>query len=96
VRQPIHVKARALKDDRGDVSVVVTLDLVAIRREMAEPIARRAATTLHIPRERILFNASHTHSAALAGDVSVYASIIGPSLEAQKAPSPATPSDFPA
>ena len=51
---------------------------------MMEPIAARAAASLHIPRERILFNASHTHSAPLAGDYSVYAVIMGPYLEAQK------------
>ena len=85
VRQPIHAKALALRDDAGAVSVVVTLDLVGIRREWAEPIAARAATELHIPRERILFNASHTHSAPVVGDTSVYASIMGSYLEPQKA-----------
>jgi neutral ceramidase len=85
VRQPIHAKALALKDDTGAVSVVVTLDLVGIRREMTQPIAERAAKELHIPRERILFNASHTHSAPVVHDVSVYAPIMGPYLEAQEA-----------
>ena len=84
MRQPIHCKALALKDDTGAVSVVVTLDLVGFKREMIEPIAQRAATSLHIPRERILFNASHTHSAPLTGDSSVYAVIMGPYREAQK------------
>src|SRR6266542_2113508 len=51
VRQPIHAKALALKDDTGAVSVIVTLDLVGIRREMSEAIAKRAAGELHIPRE---------------------------------------------
>src|SRR5436190_3762837 len=84
VRQPIHCKALALKDDTGAVSVIVTLDIVGFKREMIEPIAERAASKLHIPRERILFNASHTHSAPLAGDYSVYAFIMGPYLEKQK------------
>src|SRR5207302_9057725 len=43
VRQPIHCKALALKDDAGAVSVIVTLDLVGFKREMMEPIAQRAA-----------------------------------------------------
>ena len=85
VRQPIHCKALALKDDAGAVSVVVTLDLVGFKREMMEPIAERASANLHVARERILFNASHTHSAPLAGDYSVYAVTMGPYLEAQKA-----------
>jgi hypothetical protein len=83
VRQPIHAKALALKDDAGRVSVVVTIDLVGIRREMMDPIAERAAKELHIPRECILFNASHTHSAPLVNDPSVYASIMGSYLQQQ-------------
>jgi neutral ceramidase len=84
VRQPIHAKALALRDDSGAVSVVVTLDLVGIRREWGEQVAERAAKELHIPRERILFNASHTHSAPVVGDFSVYGSIMGSYQEAQK------------
>lgn len=85
VRQPIHAKALALKDDAGAVSVVVTLDLVGIRREMVDPIAERASKELRIPRERILFNVSHTHSAPLVNDPNVYAGIMGSHLESQKA-----------
>ncbi len=85
VRQPIHVKALALKDGGGALSVVVTLDLVGIRREWADPVAARVTKELGIPRERILFNVSHTHSAPLVWDPSVYAVIMGPHLEAQKA-----------
>src|SRR5690242_20123077 len=84
VRQPIHCKALAIKDDAGAVSVIVTLDLVGFKREMMEPIAARAATSLHIPRERIIFNASHTHSAPVAGEYNMYAVIMGDYLEAQK------------
>lgn len=85
VRQPIHAKALAVKDDNGAVSVVVTLDLVGIRREMMEPIAGRAAKELHIPRERLLFNVSHTHSAPLVNDPVVYAGVMGAYLEPQTA-----------
>src|ERR1043166_6735340 len=53
VREAIHAKALALKDDAGQVSVVVKIDLVGIRREMMDPIAERAAKELHIPREHI-------------------------------------------
>jgi Neutral/alkaline non-lysosomal ceramidase, N-terminal len=84
VRQPIHCKALAIKDDAGAVSVIVTIDLVGVSREMMEPIAARAAARLHIPRERILFNASHTHSAPVEGEYSVYATTMGSYLEKQK------------
>src|ERR1041384_4538501 len=50
VRQPIHVKALALQDETSAVSIIVTIDLVGIRREMMEPIAQRASRELHIAR----------------------------------------------
>ncbi|MEO7653229.1 MAG: neutral/alkaline non-lysosomal ceramidase N-terminal domain-containing protein [Bryobacteraceae bacterium] len=84
IRQRIFAKALALKDDAGAVSVVVTLDLVGIKRDMSEAIAKRAAAELHIPRERILFNASHTHSAPVVGDFSTYADMMGSQLNTQK------------
>ncbi|MFN7925095.1 MAG: neutral/alkaline non-lysosomal ceramidase N-terminal domain-containing protein [Bryobacteraceae bacterium] len=77
VRQPIFAKALALRDDSGATSVMVTLDLVGIRRNMAEAIATRAQKNLGIARERIIFNASHTHSAPLVGDNSSYAYLFG-------------------
>lgn len=85
VREPIHVKALALRDDAGALAAIVTFDLVGVRREMIEPVAERAARELHIPRERILFNASHTHSAPLASDPGVYASALGTYLDSQTA-----------
>src|SRR5262245_64800308 len=85
VRQPIHAKALALEDESGAVSVVVTVDLVGIRREWIEPVAERAARELHVARERILFNASHTHSAPLVGDTTVYGPLMGSYFEVQKA-----------
>jgi hypothetical protein len=72
VRQDIFVKALALRDDSGATTVLVTLDLVGIRRPMAEAIAERARQQHGIARERLLFNASHTHSAPLVGDNSSY------------------------
>jgi neutral ceramidase len=84
VRLPIHAKALALKDDAGAVSVVVTLDIVGIRREITDEIAARAAKELGVPRERILFNVSHTHSAPLVGDSLSYTEAMGRYAEAQK------------
>ncbi|MEZ5354239.1 MAG: neutral/alkaline non-lysosomal ceramidase N-terminal domain-containing protein [Bryobacteraceae bacterium] len=84
VRQEIFAKALALEDETGAVSVIVTLDLVGIRRDLAEEIASHAATAHGIPRERILFNASHTHSAPLVGSNSSYEHRMGSYLEKQK------------
>lgn len=72
VRQDIWAKALALRDDAGNTAVIVTLDLVGIRRRMAEAVAERVGNQYKIPRDRIVFNASHTHSAPLVGDNSSY------------------------
>jgi hypothetical protein len=74
IRQPIYAKALAIRDEAaGTTSLIITLDLVGIRRDMAEPIAEEIAKKHGIPRERVLFNASHTHSAPIVGDASSYA-----------------------
>ena len=72
VRQDIWAKALALRDDNNNTAVVVTLDLVGVRRRMAEAIAASVQKKHGIPRERVWFNASHTHSAPLVGDNSSY------------------------
>ncbi len=72
VRQDIFAKALAIEDETGALSVIVTLDLVGIRSPLAEDIASHVEKAHGIPRERILFNASHTHSAPLVGSNSNY------------------------
>ena len=62
VRHPIHAKALALEDRMGKVSVMVTADLGGFRREVAEKIAARAATEHGLARDKLVLNASHTHS----------------------------------
>ena len=62
VRQPLHAKALALEDSAGVVSVLVTADLGGFRKVVAEKIAARAAAEHRLPRERLVLNASHTHS----------------------------------
>jgi neutral ceramidase len=69
VLQPIWVKALALEDETGAVSVVVTSDLQGFSRAMSDQIAGAAATRYKLPRERLLLNASHNHSAPVTNDV---------------------------
>jgi hypothetical protein len=85
IRQPIHVKALALEDEARTVSVAVTIDLVGVRLEMIEPITERASKELHISREHLLFNASHTHSAPVTGDLTVYGPLMESYFETQRA-----------
>jgi hypothetical protein len=67
VRQDIYTRALVLEDAAGRTSVIVTLDLAALDREMAEEIAGRLKTRYGTARERLLINISHTHSGPVSG-----------------------------
>ncbi len=67
VRMHIFVKALALKDDQGTVSVLVSSDLLGFPREVSDPIAARVEKQFGLPRERLFLNSSHTHSAPVIG-----------------------------
>lgn len=69
VRQDLYVKALALQDEAGAISVIVTSDLLGFTREVAEPIAARARQKYGLPRERLVLNASHTHSGPVTGNM---------------------------
>ena len=43
--------------------VIVTADLVGIPREISDPVAARCEKEFGLPRDRLVLNASHTHSA---------------------------------
>ena len=63
VLQDIHVKALALDAEAGKPVVIVTADLVGIPREISDPVAERCQKEFRLPRDRLVLNASHTHSA---------------------------------
>jgi hypothetical protein len=69
VLNPIYVKALALQDDSGAVSVLVTSDLLGFNRDMAAFVAREAQTKFGIARSRLAINSSHTHSAPVTDNV---------------------------
>ncbi len=58
----LFAKAFALEDATGNCFVIVTADLIAIPRTLAQAVAARVARRRSIPREHLLFNASHTHT----------------------------------
>src|SRR3954462_5951073 len=58
----LYVKAFALEDSAGNRSLIVTGDLIGFRADFTEPACAQITTATGIPRERILFNASHTHA----------------------------------
>jgi hypothetical protein len=67
IRQHIFVKALALVDDQGHRLVLVSSDLLGFPCEVADPIAARVEKQFGIPRERLILNSSHTHSAPAIG-----------------------------
>lgn len=58
----LWAKALALEGAAGERVVIVTADLIAIPRTLAEVVAARVLKRHGLARERILFNASHTHT----------------------------------
>jgi hypothetical protein len=69
ILQRIWVKALALEDETGATAVIVTSDLQGFSRAMSDRIASEAAARYQLPRERLLLNASHNHSAPVTKDV---------------------------
>jgi hypothetical protein len=59
----LFAKAIAFEDAEGQRVVIVTADLLAIPRALAQTLSAKAEGRWQLPRERLLFNASHTHTA---------------------------------
>ncbi len=78
VLQPIYVKALALQDDSGRVSVLVTSDLLGFTAGLSKRIAERVQKKHGIARAGLAFNASHTHSAPVVGEMLRPAYGLGP------------------
>jgi len=58
----LYLKAFVLEDKAGSRSLLITADLIGFRADFTESVAPRLTAATGIPRERILFNASHTHT----------------------------------
>ena len=58
----LFTKALALQDAEGSSALIITADLIAIPREVAQQVSAQLQARRGIPRDRILFNASHTHT----------------------------------
>ena len=67
VLQKIYVKCLALKWADGDVSAIVTSDLLGFPRDVADAIARGCKDQHGLQRERLILNSSHTHSGPVIG-----------------------------
>ena len=62
ISTPLQARALAIRDGRDRLALVLTLDLITIDEMLAGRIAGYAFERYQIPRERILINASHTHT----------------------------------
>ncbi|HWQ56484.1 MAG TPA: neutral/alkaline non-lysosomal ceramidase N-terminal domain-containing protein [Bryobacteraceae bacterium] len=69
VRKDIHVKALALQDEHGKTAVILTSDVVGIKRELADIIAGRCEKQYGLSRDRLTINSSHTHTGPALGNV---------------------------
>ena len=58
----LSARALAISSDRDGVAIVVTADTLAIPAAIADEVAARIKKQKNIPRERIAFCASHTHT----------------------------------
>ena len=67
VLQPIYAKCLALQSGEGEVSVIVTSDLLGFPRDVSDPIVRECQNRYKLPRERLILNSSHTHSGPVVG-----------------------------
>jgi hypothetical protein len=57
----LYAKALALEDSSGNRLVIVTLDLIAVSRELAAAVSEKCRKEFDLERESLLMNASHTH-----------------------------------
>ncbi len=69
VLQDIYAKALALQDAQGGISVLVTADLLGFNRQMSDGIAQGVRKKYGLSRDRLVLNASHTHSAPVTGNL---------------------------
>lgn len=62
VDQPIFVKALALQDSAGALTLILTADTIGTPRWFNDELAGRVASELKVPREHFLFACSHSHT----------------------------------
>jgi neutral ceramidase len=62
VAHPLYAKALALSDADGHKLVIVTCDVIALRRSLSERVARRVQAQHGLPRADLVLFASHTHA----------------------------------
>src|SRR5687767_5127047 len=57
----LRANALALEDDERGRLVIVSIDLIAITKAIADPVSAAVEKQIGLPRERLILAASHTH-----------------------------------
>jgi neutral ceramidase len=57
----LFASALAIEDERGGRLVIMSVDLIAITKTIAEPVYAAVQRQLGLPRERLVLAATHTH-----------------------------------
>ncbi len=60
--QDLYAKALVLEDSKGNLGLLVTMDLVGISREVSQSLRKEIGRRWHVPESNILLAVSHTHS----------------------------------
>jgi len=68
VAHPLHAKALALVDSRGQKAVLVTCDIIGFSRVFTGRVAERVKERYGLPRENLVLFASHCHSGPTLSD----------------------------
>jgi hypothetical protein len=68
VQTDLYVKALALDDGSGRPAVLITSDLVGLRRPVADRIVERCEKQFGLTCDRLIINSSHTHSGPITGE----------------------------
>jgi hypothetical protein len=63
----LYVKALALQDPDGGRLVLLTSDLVGLPRDLTDAVAAAVRKKTDLPRERLMFTCSHTHTGPVVG-----------------------------
>lgn len=58
----LYATGMAIEDEDGNRALLITADLIGFRKDVAEAAAHAVMRKTQLPRERILFNWSHTHT----------------------------------
>jgi neutral ceramidase len=64
----LHAKALVIEDPSGRRSVVVTMDLIGIAKDLSTAVCDELRAKYQLPREAIFLSCSHTHSGPIVGD----------------------------